>query len=293
MKFLLLLTVAFPILSLAQTAKESADQLFAEESWQKAAEEYEYYLKTNAADSSAWYNLGLSQMNSERYDDALKSLERARTTHYNKHLVGLNVLKTYALIGDEVTFLDNLEKEASNGLATFVLLENSEELAPWQNNERFEAALQQVARNAYPCLQQDQYRHFDFWLGEWDVYVGDQKVGENSITMAKGGCAIHESYITGRNYAGQSINYYDPIDERWHQHWVGAGQDVYNYLEVDRGPGMLQFESPFKNPATGQLAISRLTFKLNEDGTVRQLFESSTDDGKTWTNSFDGLYRKK
>ena len=147
--------------------------------------------------------------------------------------------------------------------------------------------------NVYPCLGDENYRHFDFWLGEWEVFVNGNKVGENSITMAVGGCAIHESYTTENNYSGQSINFYDPIDEKWHQHWVGSGQDVYNYVEIDKKQGMLQFQSPFYNPANGQVAISRLTFTLNADGTVRQFFETSTNDGQTWIPGFDGLYKKK
>ena len=148
-------------------------------------------------------------------------------------------------------------------------------------------------QNPYPCEDDTKYRHFDFWIGEWDVFVNDAKVGENSITKAVGGCAIHESYTTQGGYAGQSINFYDPIDKKWHQHWVGSGQDVYNYLEVDKKEGMLQFESPFWNPQNEQITISRLTFTLNKDGSVRQLFETSTDDGKTWAAGFDGLYKRK
>ncbi len=291
-KFIYLLAVV-PLFLHGQTAKESADKYFGEEAWEKAAKEYDYYLKTNASDSAAWYNLGQSYVNLGNYEKALKSFERAGSTNFNKHFVGFNKLKTYALMKDTEALMVNLKKEAEGGLATFALLENSEEFDTWRTDARFQKALKQIEVNAYPCLSNEDYRHFDFWLGEWDVYVGEQKVGENSITMAKGGCAIHESYTTARNYAGQSINYYDPIDKKWHQHWVGAGRDVYNYLEVDRGPGMLQFESPFMNPANGELTISRLTFTLNDDGTVRQLFESSSDDGETWSNAFDGLYKKK
>ena len=37
---------------------------------------------------------------------------------------------------------------------------------------------------------------------------------------------------------------------------------------------------------------ARLKLEPNADGTVRQLWETSSDDGKTWAASFDGLYRK-
>ena len=124
------------------------------------------------------------------------------------------------------------------------------------------------------------------------MYAGGQKGGENSITMTKGGCVIHENYVTSGNYAGQSINFHGPIDNLWHQHWVGSSGNTYNYLETKRNKGLLQFESEFMNPG-GSITRSRLTFRLNDDGTVRQLFEGSSDGGNTWTSAFDGLYKRK
>ena len=43
----------------------------------------------------------------------------------------------------------------------------------------------------------------------------------------------------------------------------------------------------------GSLLRHRLSFRANSDGTVRQLWETSSDSGATWAVSFDGLYRKK
>ena len=37
----------------------------------------------------------------------------------------------------------------------------------------------------YPCMENPKARVFDFWLGTWEVFVKDQKVGENVITMAR------------------------------------------------------------------------------------------------------------
>ena len=39
--------------------------------------------------------------------------------------------------------------------------------------------------------------------------------------------------------------------------------------------------------------LNRITWTPNKDGTVRQLWEASTDQGKTWQVAFDGLYRRK
>jgi hypothetical protein len=36
---------------------------------------------------------------------------------------------------------------------------------------------------------------------------------------------------------------------------------------------------------------NRITWTPHPDGSVRQLWEQSTDEGKTWQVAFDGLYR--
>ena len=46
---------------------------------------------------------------------------------------------------------------------------------------------------------------------------------------------------------------------------------------------------PMPRPAWSQR--ERITWTPNADGSVRQHWETSTDDGKTWKTSFDGLYR--
>jgi hypothetical protein len=43
----------------------------------------------------------------------------------------------------------------------------------------------------------------------------------------------------------------------------------------------------------GRAVIDRITWYNNNDGTVRQVWEKSKDDGDSWNAVFDGLYRKK
>jgi hypothetical protein len=51
-------------------------------------------------------------------------------------------------------------------------------------------------------------------------------------------------------------------------------------------------EGEMPNPRTGHMDRQRITWTPNPDGSVRQHWEASTDAGKTWTTSFDGLYRR-
>lgn len=276
----------------SQDAKQSAINHFNKQDWKAASQSYLEYLETNDGDSSDWYNLAVSHARQLKHKKAIQYFQKAKERNFPSAFVAYGLGKSYAALKDEASMISALKDGAVNGLNTIALLKSDSNFQAYQSSPAFVEVLKKIEKNAYPCLNSPNYRHFDFWLGEWNVLVNGNKVGENSITMAQGGCAIHENYITAGNYAGQSINFYDPIDKKWHQHWVGSGGDVYNYLETKRTPGLLQFESKFMGPR-GNISLSRLTFTLNPDGTVRQLFEGSTDEGKTWTASFDGLYQKK
>ena len=135
-----------------------------------------------------------------------------------------------------------------------------------------------------------EFRQFDFWLGEWNVYGPAGKLaGTNSITREYAGCVVHEHYTTPGPYTGESLNTYDAQRKVWHQTWVDNGGTlllldghlVGNAMVLE-GAGMNGSE-PVKH---------RITWTPNADGTVRQFWQTAGADGK-WKTTFDGLYRKK
>lgn len=290
---LMLLVTSFNQLAYSQKNKTKADELFKNSDWEKAAASYDKHLKSNPNDSVSWYNLGVCNQNLQNYNLAITQFEKAIHANYKKNIAYFNIAKCYAQIGNEQQLKKLLKRSSEDGFGGWAFLKNDSIIGPYLNDATYSNIIKKMKENAYPCLTNKDNRHFDFWLGTWDVYARGGKVGVNVVTMAEGGCAIHENYSTKGSYFGQSINYFDPIDKKWHQHYVGAGGDIYNYIETNRSEGMLEFQSQFLNPNTKKQSLSKLTFTLNEDGSVRQLFETSFDDGKTWTPGFDGLYKKQ
>lgn len=281
--------------AMAQDFSKSASDHLNNNQWEEASADYNEYFKSekNKKDSSAWFGWAYAKMQLKEYDDALEYFSKSKELNYKPGFIYYNTGRIHALRNEKTKMLEVLNEGVKNGIRMLAIFQTDTAFNEYKEDEEYVALLKKVELNAYPCLSNEDARHFDFWLGEWDVFANGKKAGENSITMAKGGCAIHENYITTGNYAGQSINFYDPIDKKWHQHWVGAGGDVYNYIETKRGDGLLQFESKFMSPVNGQISLSRLTFTLEDDRTVRQLFESSTDEGKTWSIAFDGIYKRR
>ena len=143
---------------------------------------------------------------------------------------------------------------------------------------------------AAPCDAPD-FRQFDFWVGEWRVETPDGKFhGTNRIEREYGDCVIHEHYITGRGYSGESLNIYDASRKVWHQSWVDNTGTLL-VLEGHLTDGKMVLEGDAIG-TDGQVSKQRITWTPNPDGTVRQLWEA-TDAKGAWTTSFDGLYTKK
>ncbi len=270
-----------------------ANKFLGKGQWEQAEALFSKHLKKNKKDSAAWFNKGLCLVRMEKYEQALPALLKAHEYKYvPANALRINFAKCYAQTNQHHKALDTLDALATNGFGIFTMLSDTS-FAPIRAHDRFKTALQNITYNAYPCMANTNARRFDFWVGTWEVFNPQGvKVGENVITRAKGGCAIHESWTSTNIYSGQSISFYDPYDGKWKQSWVGSGGDASNYVETEDGEGDLQFVSQQKN-ANGQPFMYRMTFYHNKDNTVRQHMESSTDNGTTWTTAFDGLYKRK
>lgn len=142
-----------------------------------------------------------------------------------------------------------------------------------------------------PACTAPQYRQFDFWLGSWNVTTPDGKpAGTNVITREVGGCVLHEHWVGVRGMRGESFNTYDAARKLWHQTWVDD-RGLLLTLEgrLENGSMVLVGRRPATNGAGGE-QLNRITWTPGTDGSVRQLWEQSSDDGTTWTTGFDGHY---
>jgi hypothetical protein len=150
-----------------------------------------------------------------------------------------------------------------------------------------------VASKPPPCAPAE-HRQFDFWLGDWEVKDPAGKVvGHNRIEAAHGGCALIEHWTSVTGVSGTSLNIYDRDRGKWHQTWVDSGGGLLQLDGGFTGGAMVLAGDAFDADAPSRSARQRVTWTPLADGRVRQLWESSTDGGKTWTVVFDGLYARK
>ena len=131
---------------------------------------------------------------------------------------------------------------------------------------------------------------FDFWLGEWAVHLRDTEelVGHSHIARGQLGHVLIENYTTANGkFSGMSLNGYDHVAGQWHQCWMdmtGLVLDLYGNV-VDGAMVMSGVVQPGKQ--------ERITWTPDPDGSVRQHWQQSTNDGVTWATVFDGTYRRQ
>jgi len=143
-----------------------------------------------------------------------------------------------------------------------------------------------------PCCGEE-YNQFDFWIGDWVVYAKGKMAGFNKIVKIEGGCIIRENWKSVQSsFTGTSYNFYDRIDKKWKQVWID-NQGTVLELSGEFKNNKMVLESKEKKDLNGNRVINRITWYLNDDGTVRQLWEQSGDGGLAFTTSFDGLYRRR
>jgi len=133
---------------------------------------------------------------------------------------------------------------------------------------------------------------FDFWIGEWDVFMPDgRQAGTNRIEKGERGCLLVERWTGSLGGTGTSMNYFDPEADRWKQLWVSSDGTV---IEIEGGlrGGSMVLEGSLVG-ASGARQPFRGTWTPNADGSVRQRFEISEDGGRTWATWFDGRYVRR
>ncbi|TFG66389.1 MAG: hypothetical protein E4H28_02085 [Gemmatimonadales bacterium] len=147
-----------------------------------------------------------------------------------------------------------------------------------------------AARNAQQSsCSTPEYHQFDVWIGHWEVHgAAGNLAGTNTITPMLNGCVLHEQWEGAGGSVGESFNIYDQRTEKWHQTWVD-NLGLLLRLDGQLEGGAMVMRGELRGP-DGLAHRQRITWTPNEDGSVRQHWETSTD-GEAWSTAFDGTYR--
>jgi hypothetical protein len=141
------------------------------------------------------------------------------------------------------------------------------------------------------CLS-NEYLTFDFWLGNWQVSTAEDNIIRNSrVTKINDGCTLLEEYSTPSGYKGKSLNIYNKQTQEWHQTWTDNNGLLLQLNGNIVGNSMVMLGQTIDE--RNKNVINKITWTPKAKGTVRQFWQTSHDNGKTWQTLFDGLYTQR
>jgi hypothetical protein len=140
-----------------------------------------------------------------------------------------------------------------------------------------------------PCCT-EKHQQFDFWLGDWTVYnINGKVVGTNKISKLYDECVIREEWTSSAKNRGTSNNYYNAADDTWNQVWVdNSGFSLV--LKGKYNDGKMILKSDLIQGKKGKY-YNQITWTLNDDKSVTQVWEYFKEDGTLIQEAFKGLYK--
>ena len=196
-------------------------------------------------------------------------------------------------MGDKDKAIEWLSKSADNPTMLKPAINFADpDLASVKDDPAFKAIEEKVDRAVHPCLYSDEAKQFDFFIGEWNAFNPQgRSIGSTVIQRIANGCGVLENWRDAFGNEGKSINFYDAADHKWHQYWMGSNGLPLRYSGVYRD-GAIRYDGE-PSVTNGVKTVSRLTFFKIDENTVRQLAESSVNEGKTWKVGYDFKYVRK
>ncbi|HEX8493813.1 MAG TPA: tetratricopeptide repeat protein [Pyrinomonadaceae bacterium] len=272
------------------SAMSEAEALFQSQKFTEAAKAFAAVTKAEPANGRAWLRLGSSLHALGQYERAVAAFERA-VEILRGPIAMYNLACAYARLNNKEKAFEWLNKALNAGFPQINLLQTDEDLASLRDDARFREAVALGERLTKPCLHKAEHRQFDFWIGEWDVQANGQQAGTNSVQRILDGCVLFENWTSARGGTGKSFNFYNAATRKWQQTWVDSTGSVLE-LAGEYKEKTIQFSGETRQ-ADGSKLLHRLTFFDLSPERVRQFWEQSTDNGKTWTVAFDGMYIRK
>lgn len=271
--------------------KRIANEYYVNSNWDKAIESYSKIVSLDDKNLNAWVRLTTAYINKKDYDNAYNTLQTAVTKGDHPNL-WYNLSCIYAIKNMKEKSLDALRKSIAAGYAASEQTIKDEDFASLKNDKDFLDVIEEMKRQEFPCLYNERLNEFEFWVGEWNVYTTfGNKAGESKIEKILNQCVIMENWTNTGGRKGKSFNVINSNTGDWEQTWVDDSGNITEFKKGKFENNALSFIAEGKDQNNKQ-QYQRLTFYRNDDGTVRQLGEFSSN-GKDWQVSYDLLYKKK
>jgi hypothetical protein len=143
----------------------------------------------------------------------------------------------------------------------------------------------------YPCRDE---HTFDFWVGDFDATPWKDPSapvrGHLHNTREYEGCVIVERWEAAGS-RGMSMAFYDVHRRVWRMVWNGDDNQS-NDFEGAFKDGAMRFEG-WVLDADGKRLLARNVLENVSADTIRHVYSTSADGGKTWVVKSDGRFLRR
>jgi Tetratricopeptide repeat len=279
----------------APATGQLADAAYQAKDWSKALSLYQRLVKEQPASAIGWLRLGSCLHKAGQNARALEALTQASTLGAPPPSVQYQIALVRAAMSDRDAAFTALAEAVHQGHGRPDLMRSEADFQMLRDDPRFAPLLDQAARNQNPCQFRNEFRQFDFWIGNWSVTTTKEHtpVGVSHIERTIGDCVIWENWtsLADSGYTGKSYNIYNTGQQRWEQFWVD-NQGGMIHFHGELRDGVMDFLTDDIPQPDGKQLRRRLRFFNVEPGVVRQYSQGSTDNGHTWTDEYDFTYRR-
>ena len=279
---------------LQPSAKEqAAAKLLADGNFAAAATAYRELTSLEPQNARAAFGLGVALHDGGHPAEAIEPFLKAKALGYAPpNQTRFRLARAYAKSGDTPKALAMLDELVANNFANTAALQTTDFAS--LPADKLAAFTKAVNDRAHPCTGDANYHRFDFWIGVWDVQpTGAPRASTGGSTSRVerqlDGCVILENWEPIAGPPGKSFNIYNRVTQKWEQYWTDASGNITHYIGVFKDDGNLYYEAD----QFGTTNKIRMTFFNQGPDQVRQLGQTSTDGGKTWTVSYDLTYVRK
>ena len=275
-----------------------ADSLFQAQAWPAAAAAYAKAAEITPGDARVWFRLGFAEHSQQHFDRAERAFAKASELYppgprTGKGTAFYNLAAARSRLGKYDEALVALDSALGASRLPPKVLEGDEDFAGLRSDPRFAARVRAAHLAFFPCDTIAHARDLDFWVGDWDVYnPAKQAAGQSSVQNILGGCVVLENWAGGYGDSGKSFNWYNTSTGEWQQTWVADQAYSTEYRGGRLEGNTMVFLADATTPQ-GTRAKTRLSLMAIDPNRVRQHFEKSTDDGKTWATTTDLLYVRR
>jgi len=144
----------------------------------------------------------------------------------------------------------------------------------------------------YPCRDE---HTFDFWVGDFDAtpWAGPSTPvrGHLHNTREYEGCVIVERWEGASGSRGMSMAFYDVNRRAWRMIW-NDDRNSSNDFEGEYRDGAMRFHGWVLDPAGRRMLATNTLVNVAAD-TIRHIYATSPDSGKTWNVMSDGRFVRR